>query len=130
LLGRENFGGARQFGPEGFGLPLEAVGVVCSALNKRSLASLFEFHYLELETHCVVFQTGIHHRLSAYPRLLVGKRQSAKPVARLARRLTRASSSADSSALCTASSRDWRVEPMRSPASALAVAMAPLALVQ
>lgn len=61
MLGSENFGGTCQFGPKGFRLPLETIGVVLSALNKRSLATLFEFHYLELETDSVVFQTGIHH---------------------------------------------------------------------
>jgi len=67
LLGSEKLGSAGQFGPEGLRLPLEAVGVLRSALDERSLATLFEFHNLELETDCVVFQTGIHHRLSAYP---------------------------------------------------------------
>jgi hypothetical protein len=130
LLGRKKLGGTRQFGPEGFGLTLEAVGVVLPALNESSLAALLEFHYLELETDCVVFQTRVHHHYATYPRLLVGKRQSAKPAARLLRRVAFASSSADSRALWTASSRVWRVEPIRSPASALAVAMAPLAFVQ
>jgi hypothetical protein len=67
LLGNEKLGRTGQFGPQGVGLPLEAVGVLRSALYERSLATLFEFHNLELETDCVVFQTAIHHRLRAYP---------------------------------------------------------------
>jgi hypothetical protein len=61
LLGSEKLGRAGEFRAESFGLPLEAVGVVPTALHDRSLATLFEFHYLELETDSVVFQTGIHH---------------------------------------------------------------------
>jgi hypothetical protein len=60
-LGGEKLGSARQFGAQGVGLPLEAVGVVVPALNEGSLATLFEFHDLELETDRMVFQTGIHH---------------------------------------------------------------------
>ena len=62
LLGSEKLGSAGQFGPEGLRLPLEAVGVLRSALHDRSLAPLFEFHDLELETYSMVFQPGIHHR--------------------------------------------------------------------
>jgi hypothetical protein len=62
LLGSEKLGSAGQFGPEGLGFPLEAVGVLPPALHGGSLATLFEFHYLELETDGMVFQTGIHHR--------------------------------------------------------------------
>ena len=123
-LGSEKLGRAGQFGAESLRLAFEGIGVLGPALHDRSLAPLFEFHYLELETHGMVFQTGIDHRVRAYP-----GDHSAKP-ARLLRRLALANSSADSRAVWTASSSDWRVDPMRSPASALAVAMAPLALVQ
>ena len=67
MLGGEEFGRAGEFGPEGLGFPLEAVGIVCPALHDRSLATLFEFHNLELETDGVVFQTGIDHRYARTP---------------------------------------------------------------
>src|SRR5207248_5624007 len=81
-LGGEKLGGAGEFGPKSLGLPLEAVGILCSALNERSLATLFEFHDLELETYGVVFQSGVHHPQRAYPGGRARKRQSAKPAAR------------------------------------------------
>ncbi|MBV8983829.1 MAG: hypothetical protein JO248_05245 [Acidimicrobiia bacterium] len=62
LLGSEKFGGTRQFGSQGLRLVFEAVGVLLPTLHNRSLASLLEFHNLELETDGVVFQTGIDHR--------------------------------------------------------------------
>lgn len=62
FLGSEQFRGARQFGSQGLRLPFEAVGVLLPTLHNRSMASLLEFHNLELETDGVVFQTGIDHR--------------------------------------------------------------------
>jgi len=76
LLGGEEFGRAGEFGPEGLGFPLEAVGIVCPALHDRSLATLFEFHNLELETDGVVFQTGIDHRYARTPAVTPRNRPS------------------------------------------------------
>jgi len=128
-LGRKKLGRAGQFRPQCFRLTFEAVGVVRSALHEGPLATLLQLHDLELETYGVVFQTGIHHHHRAYPARWPSNVQSANPARRL-RREALASSSADSRAVWTASSRDCRVDPMRSPASALAVTMAPLAFVQ
>jgi len=66
-LGSEKFRRTCELGAQRVRLPLEAVGIVRSALHHRPLASLFEFHDLELETDGVVFQSGIDHHLRAYP---------------------------------------------------------------
>src|SRR5947207_3988186 len=137
----------RQLDLELVDLQLEASDVLRLPLGLGPLAALFQLDDLELQTHGVVFQTRIHHRLARTRGAMAqtwGKTWGGSCLRLRLRRAARASSSADSRVERMAPSTAWRVAstplpsawrpwsmaspalaavaPMRSPASARAVA--------